>query len=431
MGCKKCAEEGIPLSDCVCPKEDHDLLRQKICFPPYEAETQTFEAMRRLAPSSRDVQTARRYLKNSGYGEVIYDRYLVNRAGSSNKYYYTSITEKDGKYYPMGAYGRIGALSALFNIKGKKGSPKASCSSMEEAYRYVKEKERTKVNKKGDKAYTDYTLQMAEQFEANNSPSPTFDDGITGQDGPETEPTNATMKAETLAEIEGPTEEATAGGLHSPSSFDMTWEDGSGQSSASIPPNEIAWAEGKDENVVVKAVKTPIGAVFVGTALALLGYSFITGGNLLKDLGDSAKSAVSSAAENRRTGCPTCKDSFNAGKGGMGHSAIPQAQIQDEQTCHANGCRWIPPSMKTSGRDRDSAIPAYCDCSSSTAQAKQSGLQNQRDSGVTFQSEYSVGQINPVEVEGQTDVHGAEQVFTGPSAIPKYTNRPSLKMWQV
>jgi hypothetical protein len=32
-------------------------------------------------------------------------------------------------------------------------------------------------------------------------------------------------------------------------------------------------------------------------------------------------------------------------------------------------------------------------------------------------------------VEGQTDVHGAEQVFTGPSAIPKYTNRPSLKMW--
>ena len=407
MGCKKCAEE-------VCGCETK------------EADTQTFEAMRRLAPSSRDVQTARRYLKNSGYGEVIYDRYLVNQAGSSNKYYYTSITEKGGKYYPMGAYGRIGALSALFNIKGKTGQPKASCSSMEEAYRYVKEKERTKVNKKGAKAYTDYTLQMAEQFEANGGPSPTFDDGITGQDGPSAEPTNATMKSDTLEEIEGPTEEATSGGLHSPSSFDMTWEDGTGYSSASIPPNEIAWAEGKDENVVVKAVKTPIGAVFVGTALALLGYSVITGGNLLKDLSAGAKSAVSSAAENRKTGCRTCKDSFNAGRG---HSAIPQAQIQDEQTCHANGCRWVPPSIKTSGRDRGSAIPAYCDCSSSTAQARQSGLQNQRDGGVTFQSEYSVGQINPVEVEGQTDVHGAEQVFTGPSAIPKYTNRPSLKMW--
>jgi hypothetical protein len=398
MGCKKCAEE-------VCG-----------CETKY-AESQTFEAMRRLAPSSRDVQTARRYLKNSGYGEVIYDRYLVNQAGSSNKYYYTSITEKGGKYYPMGAYGRIGALSALFNIKGKKGSPKASCSSMEEAYRYVKEKERTKVNKKGDKAYTDYTLQMAEQFEANNSPSPTFDDGITGQDGPSAEPTNATMKSDTLEEIEGPTEEATSGGLHSPSSFNMTWEDGTGYSSASIPPNEIAWAEGKDENVVVKAVKTPIGAVFVGTAIALLGYSVITGGNLLKDLSAGAKSAVSSAAENRRTGCRTCKDSFNAGRGGYSHARgqvppqLPNQPFSDPVSCRANGCNWKK---------------GQCYCQSHTA--KQRGGPRQ-DNQHTFDSEYSVGQINPVEVEGQTDVHGAEQVFTGPSAIPKYTNRPSLKMW--
>jgi len=403
MGCKKCAEE-------VCGCETR------------EADTQTFEAMRRLAPSSRDVQTARRYLKNSGYGEVIYDRYLVNQAGSSNKYYYTSITEKGGKYYPMGAYGRIGALSALFNIKGKTGQPKASCSSMEEAYRYVKEKERTKVNKKGDKAYTDYTLQMAEQFEANGvvgNPSPTFDDGITGQDGPSAEPTNATMKAETLDEIEGPTEEATSGGLHSPSSFDMTWEDGTGYSSASIPPNEIAWAEGKDENVVVKAVKTPIGAVFVGTALALLGYSVITGGNLLKDLSAGAKSAVSSAAENRRTGCRTCKDTFNAGMGGYSHSrgqVPPHLQpptFNDPVSCRANGCNW------SRGR---------CNCQSHTAKQTGGALQRE-DNQHTFSSEYSVGQINPVEVEGQTDVHGAEQVFTGPSVIPQYTNRPSLKMW--
>ena len=34
--------------------------------------------MRTLAPSSRDVESARRDLKNSGYGDVIYDRYMVN-----------------------------------------------------------------------------------------------------------------------------------------------------------------------------------------------------------------------------------------------------------------------------------------------------------------------------------------------------------------
>jgi len=65
----------------------------------------------------------------------------------------------------------------------------------------------------------------------------------------QTEPTNANADlfgSETLAEIEGPTAEATAGGLHSPSSFDISWEDGNGMSSASMPPNEIAWAENKE-----------------------------------------------------------------------------------------------------------------------------------------------------------------------------------------
>jgi hypothetical protein len=329
--------------------------------------------MRRLAPSSKDVETARRHLK-SKYGEVIYDRYLVNQAGSSNKFYYTSITHKDGKYYAMGAHGRIGSLGGLFNIKGGKADKYATCPSEGDAFGYVKTKEAQKVNKKGDKAYKDYTLQMAEN---------------------------------SLEEIEGPTAEATSGGLHSPSSFDMTWEDGSGQSSASIPPNEIAWAEGKDENAVVKAAKTPIGAVFVGTALALLGYSFITGGNLLKDLSAGAKSAVSSAAENRKTGCRTCKDSFNAGKYGGGQTPQP---FSDPVSCRANGCNW------SRGK---------CNCQSHSA--KQRGGPRREEQ--TFDSEYSVGQINPVEVEGQTDVHGAEQVFTGPSVIPQYSNRPSLKMW--
>ena len=65
----------------------------------------------------------------------------------------------------------------------------------------------------------------------------------------QTEPTNANADlfgSETLAEIEGPTAEATDGELHSPSSFDISWEDGNGMSSASMPPNDIAWAENKE-----------------------------------------------------------------------------------------------------------------------------------------------------------------------------------------
>ena len=201
--------------------------------PSADPTNQTFEAMMTLAPSSTDVTRARRDLKNSGYGDVIYDRYMVYRDGSSNKFYYTAVTEKDGKYYPMGAYGRIGYLSKLFNIYGKTENPRASLSTMDSAYRQCSGKEKAKIKK----GYVDYTLQMAESFES-----------------------------ETLAQIEGPTAEATTGGLHAPSSFAMTWEDGTGQSSASIPPNEIAWAEN------VKAGEGKIFGIGIGTlAVAALG----------------------------------------------------------------------------------------------------------------------------------------------------------------
>ena len=138
--------------------------------PSAEPTNAVFEAMRTLAPSSRDVESARRDLKNSGYGDVIYDRYMVNRDGSSNKFYYTAVTEKDGKYYPMGAYGRIGYLSKLFNIYGKKENPRASMGSFEQAYRQCRAKENAKIKRN----YVDFTLQMAEEFRA-------YDDAISSR----------------------------------------------------------------------------------------------------------------------------------------------------------------------------------------------------------------------------------------------------------
>ena len=211
-----------------------------------------------MAPSTRDVDSARRSLKNSGYGDVIYDRYIVNQQGSSNKFYYTAITEKDGKYFPMGAYGRIGYLGRLFNVAGKTERPFASFGSMELAYRQIKEKEDSKINaRKTEKRYVDYTL---------------------------------TRGAESLSEIEGPTAEATTGGLHSPSSFAMTWEDGSGQSSASIPPNEIAWAETSGIPLWIK-----VGA---GIALVLAGKKLVSSRSSAQKAENNLKSVVKA-----RKGC--------------------------------------------------------------------------------------------------------------------------------
>lgn len=292
--------------------------------PSANPTNQTFEAMRTLAPSSQDVTRARRDLKNSGYGDVIYDRYMVNRDGSSNKFYYTAVTEKDGKYYPMGAYGRIGYLSKLFNIYGKSERPKASLSTMDAAYRQCSAKENAKIKR----GYVDYTLSMAESY-----------------------------RAESLSEIEGPTAEATTGGLHAPSSFAMTWEDGTGQSSASIPPNEIAWAEN------VKAGEGKIfGIGFGSLAVAALG---IFGVKKLMD-----KKADTASGD----------DTKKAEKG--------------------------------------------CGCSKTVAKSET----------VRKHSEYSADRINPVEVEGQNDIHNAESISlpqpnAGPQTAHRQSNRPSLKLW--
>jgi len=358
----------------------------------FSAETQTFEAMRTLAPSTRDVDSARTMLRNSGYGEVIYDRYIVNQQGSSNKFYYTAITEKDGKYYPMGAYGRIGYLGTLFNVAGKKERPMAHFGSMEEAYRQIRGKEVSKINaRKPEKRYVDYTLTRgAESFNADwgggsdgeevvlihgikNGKTATKGhqlgimekDKFTpsqittfskGSHNPSVNKKNLLNFAESLEEIEGPTAEATTGGLHSPSSFAMTWEDGTGQSSASIPPNEIAWAETSGIPLWIK-----VGA---GIALVLAGKKLV-----------SSRSSAQKAENN-------LKSAVKARKGCCG-------------------------SSKTVRKD----------------------------------SEFSVGQINPVEVEGQSDVYGAEELHSpqtsakvsqpnwGPQTTYLQNQRSNQKMW--
>ena len=144
---------------------------------------------------------------------------------------------------------------------------------------------------------------------------------------------SGTWSAETLAEIEGPTAEATTGGLHSPSSFTIGWEDGAGYSSASLPPNEIAWAE------EVKGAETKIFGIGLGTlALGALGIFGV------KKLMDSKKDDTASGS-----------DTKNAEKG--------------------------------------------CGCAKTV-----------KKSVSVKESEYSVNQINPVEVEGQNDIHNAESI---------------------
>jgi hypothetical protein len=80
------------------------------------------------------------------------------------------------------------------------------------------------------------------------------------------------------SQIMGPTVEANEGGLHSPSSFDISWEDGSGQSSASMPPNGIHFADFTLEKPVKTGFMVAFGAGLFSLA-AVAGTVLI--GNLL------------------------------------------------------------------------------------------------------------------------------------------------------
>ena len=72
-----------------------------------------------------------------------------------------------------------------------------------------------------------------------------------------------------------------------------------------------------------------------------------------------------------------------------------------------------------------------------TKEAKGCGCAGKRvvkSETVEKHSEYSVGQINPVEVEGQNDIRNAESIrlptpHAGPQTTHRQGNRPSLKMW--
>lgn len=109
-----------------------------------------------------------------------------------------------------------------------------------------------------------------------------------------------------------------------------------------------------------------VAPVAVGTAVALLGYSLITGGNLLGELWTGAKKTLGQAAENRKGCC--------------------------------GGAKRGSPNVKHNSR-------------------------------ISLKSEYSVNQINPVEVEGAEDVYGAENIYPSPQSAPKMGSAPSLKLW--
>ncbi len=363
--------------------------------PSADPTNATFEARARYGPQEADMKRARDTLIRRGYakdnGDILQDEFLYNDEPSkktgrkADKYHYFAVIENNGRYYAINIYGPSRGNQTVINIlgaTGDKANSMVSTGSVSTALSAWNDKKKAKARK----GYRPILFGQKGSID------------IYGAE-------------ETLAEIEGPTAEATSGGLHSPSSFTMSWEDGAGYSSASIPPNEIAWAETSGIPTWVKA-----GA---GLVLLLAGGSFLKSKMSEQKAADNLKSAI-----NSRKGCGCgSRKTFNA------YNRMGIAESQDEQTCRANGGMWIHGDRNT---------PSHCEYGEDTL-PKGGGLQNALDGGVTFQSEYSVGQINPVEVEGQNDIYGAEdyrlstpqvsQPNWGPQTTYRQNPRRNLKMW--
>ena len=358
--------------------------------PSADPTNATFEARARYGPQEADMKRARDTLIRRGYakdnGDILQDEFLYNDEPSkktgrkADKYHYFAVIENNGRYYAINIYGPSRGNQTVINILGATGDKEnsmVSTGSVSTALSAWNDKKKAKARK----GYRPILFGQKGSID------------IYGAE-------------ETLAEIEGPTAEATSGGLHSPSSFTMSWEDGAGYSSASIPPNEIAWAED------VKGSESFITGSILGIGLATVA--------VLAAIKFGKKKEVKEAK-----GCGCGSKKFNART-----MNDPIAEDQDRQSCVANGCEWVE-------ADPMSRTTSYCKCHHATA--KEGGIQNQLDGGVTFQSEYSVGQINPVEVEGQNDIYGAEdyrlstpqvsQPNWGPQTTYRQNPRRNLKMW--
>ena len=348
-GCKcGCGDHKADTVGSPSPTFNEDITGQD--GPSANPTNETFEARNmNLAPSSKDVRKSRDRL-NQMYGDVIADKYLVNQQTDSktgkkqNKFYYVALVQKGNRFYPLATHGGIENNKSsdtiqFINVEGRKSNPEWHTTSASHGNKIMQD---AVHEKKGD-----YHLMQLKRGKKR----PAYKHYR--------EVTMAEMAAETLAEIEGPTAEATTGGLHAPSSFAMTWEDGTGQSSASIPPNEIAWAENVQE-----AESKGMGLMDWGiAALALL----------------AATKAVA-----------------------WGLKRNPK----NKETKEAKGC-----------------------CG------------NKRADTIRKDSEYSVGQINPVVVEDQNDVYGAEELHSpqtaakvsqpnwGPQVTYLQNQRSTQKMW--
>ena len=348
-GCKcGCGDHKADTVGSPSPTFNEDITGQD--GPSANPTNAVFEARERYGPRKEDMKAAKDRLKRRGY-KIEMDRYLYSDTPSkttgvkADKYYYIALTEKDGNYRVHGFYGPVKKGQTEFNVMGGLEDPHRNTISLAKALGTLgagpnERSLRGWIAKREKRGYRTYMLDPNDNFVQ-----------VKAAESFRAEP-------ETLAEIEGPTAEATTGGLHAPSSFAMTWEDGMGQSSASIPPNEIAWAEGKSTSWMTWAC---------GIALVL------AGGALLK-----AKSGERKAADNFKTAVKSRK-----------------------------GC-----------------------CGGS----KKSEM-------IRKDSEYSVGQINPVVVEDQNDIYGAEQLHSpqtaakvsqpnwGPQKTYCQNQRNNLKMW--
>ena len=138
-----------------------------------------------------DVKRFRSKLNSMGLSNIVYDIFLYNDEPSkktgrpANKAYYVVIVEKNGNYYPIAGHGGMNKSAGFnyYNIYGGKDGDMASVSDLMQAWSIAQQK----INDKKKRKYRELPYRM-----------------------------NAESKgAETLAQIEGPTAEATSGGLHS------------------------------------------------------------------------------------------------------------------------------------------------------------------------------------------------------------------------
>lgn len=233
---------------------------------------ETFEAMASLPPGRQDIEAVKAAIRSANPGVRFQGDpvYLTERSGSANKFHVFINTNMGG----FNGYGRIGYSPQVYGPMSSSQYNKKMGQKMRKGYSKTKAAETFEAQKYGKR--NRYKLNGNQRYVARNAKGEFISNVDVGRSLRQDRRSNA--KSQKPVGFRGLGDAKVAHHAESLTNAIVQWEDDSGMSAASSPPNDIMWA---DQVELAKPVETgakiglgfmllSAGSVIAASALGML-----------------------------------------------------------------------------------------------------------------------------------------------------------------